>query len=106
MQTDAEALAVFDGRSLSYTYDAGLAVTNVFKGADRHTEFGGENLIEQVTVKHVAPDTYFIVWNDAQRGIASMTVNLEAKTVCTAITMEGQIAVMPGIITAFEETAA
>lgn len=104
MQTDEEALAVFDGHSLSYTYDAGLAVTNVFKGVDRHTEFGGEELIEQVTVKNVAPNTYFMVWEDAVRGIGSMTINLETKAVCTAITMDGQIAVMPGTITAFGES--
>lgn len=101
MQTDAEALAVFDGMALSYTYDMGLAVTNVFDGADRHTEFHGEQLIEVVTVKNVAPDTYFVIWEDAERGIGSMTINLDTKQVITAITMEGNIAVMPGTITAF-----
>jgi len=44
VQTDAKALAVFDGHRLSYTYEMGLAVTSVFKGADRHTEFHGEEL--------------------------------------------------------------
>ena len=53
MQTDAEALAVFDGKSLSYTYDVGLSVTNVFDGADRHTEFQGQALIEQVGAKAI-----------------------------------------------------
>ncbi len=104
MQTDAEALAVFDGHSLSYTYDSGLAVTNIFHGADRHTEFGGEELIEQVTVKNVAPDTYYVIWKDAERGLGAMTINLETKAVCTAITMDGEIAVMPGTITAFEKS--
>ncbi|MEM8922679.1 MAG: hypothetical protein AAGD35_04185 [Actinomycetota bacterium] len=102
MQTDAEALAVFDGKSLSYTYEGGMSVTNVFKGADRETEFGGETLVEQVTVKNVAPNTYYIVWEDAVRGLATQTVNLDTNSVCTAITMDGNIAVMPGSITSFE----
>lgn len=99
MKTDAESLAVFDGKSLSYTYEGGMSVTNVFDGANRHTEFGGEALIEEVTVKNVAPDTYYIVWEDAVRGLATQTVNLETNAVCTAITMDGQIMVMPGTIT-------
>lgn len=102
MQTDEEALAVFDGKSLSYTYEGGMAVTNVFEGADRKTEFGGDLLVEQVTVKNVAPDTYYIVWEDAERGLATQTVNLSTHSVVTAITMDGQIMVMPGSITSFE----
>ena len=102
MQTDAEALAVFDGHSLSYTYDMGLEVTNVFNGADRSTMFHGQELIEQVAVKNVAPNTYYVIWEDAERGLGAMTINLDTKAVCTAITMDGEIAVMPGTITAFE----
>ena len=82
----------------------GLALTNVFKGTDRHTEFHGEVLVEVVTVKHVAPHTYYVIWEDAERGIGTMTINLDTKTVVTAITMEGQIAVMPGAITAFKKS--
>lgn len=101
MKTDAEALAVFDGNTLSYTYDMGLAVTNVFKVADRHTEFHGEQLVEKVTVKNVAPDTYFVIWEDAERGLGAMTINLATETVVTTITMDGEIAVLPGVITSF-----
>lgn len=99
MQTDAEALAVFDGKSLSYTYDNGMSITNVFDGADRSTEFGGQNLVEVVTVKNVAPDTYYVIWEDAERGLATQTLNLDSGTVHTAITMDGQITVMSGTIT-------
>ncbi|MEM8707523.1 MAG: hypothetical protein AAGE98_13755 [Actinomycetota bacterium] len=99
MQTDAEALAVFDGKSLSYTYDNGMAITNRFDGADRHTEFGGQMLVEVVTVKNVAPHTYYVIWEDAERGLATQSVNLETKQVCTAITMDGQIAIMTGTVT-------
>ncbi len=102
MQTDAESLAVFDGKSLSYTYENGMSVTNVFQGADRHTEFGGVDLIEKVTVKNVAPDTYYIVWEDAERGPASQTVNLATMTVNTAIAMDGVLMVLPGTITGLE----
>lgn len=101
MQTDAEALALFDGKSLSYTYDNGMAVTNTFDGADRTTPFGGETLVETVTVKNIAPDTYYVIWEDAERGLATQTINMSTKSVITAITMEGQIAVMSGEITAF-----
>ena len=99
---DAEALAVFAGKSLSYTYEGGMSVTNVFDGASRHTEFGGADLVEEVTVKNVAPDTYYIVWEDAERGLATQTVNLATNSVVTAITMDGQIMVMPGTITSLE----
>lgn len=102
MQSDSESLAVFDGKTLSYTYEGGMAVSNVFDGAARSTEFGGETLVEQVTVKNVAPNTYYVVWEDAVRGMATQTVNLDTMEVVTAITMEGQIMVMPGSITSFE----
>lgn len=105
MQTDEQALAVFDGQSLSYTYDSGLAVTNVFDGADRRTVFHGEELIERVTVKNVAPNTYYFVWEDAIRGLGAMTANLDEGVVHTAITMEGEIVVMSGKITAFGPAA-
>lgn len=102
MKNDTEALAVFAGKTLSYTYEGGMAITNVFDGANRHTEFGGQDLIEEVTVKNVAPNTYFIVWEDAERGLSTQTVNLDTNSVVTAMTMEGQIMVMPGSITSFE----
>lgn len=101
MHTDAEALSLFDGKSLSYTYDNGMSVTNVFDGAARSTEFGGETLVEQVTVKNVAPDTYYVIWEDAERGLATQTINMATKAVVTAITMDGQIAVMTGVVTDF-----
>ena len=101
MQSNSEALAVFDGKSLSYTYDNGMSVTNVFDGADRSTEMGGATLIEVVTVINVAADTYYIVWEDAERGLATQTVNFATKDVHTAITMEGNITVMDGSITDF-----
>lgn len=99
---DADALAVFAGKTMSYVYEGGMAITNVFDGANRHTAMGGTDLIEEVTVKNVAPDTYYVVWEDAERGMATQTVNLDTMTIVTAITMEGQIMVMPGSITAFE----
>lgn len=102
MKTDAEALAVFDGKSLSYTYENGMSVTNVFQGADRHTAFGGVDLIEQVTVKNVAEDVYYIVWEDAERGPASQVVNLATNSVTTAIAMDGVLMVLPGTITGLE----
>lgn len=101
MQTDTEALAVFDGKSLSYTYENGMEVTNTFDGADRKTFFG-EDLIEQVTVKNVAADTYYIIWEDAERGLATQTVNLDTKVVHTAITMDGTPMIFNGTITSFE----
>lgn len=100
--TDAEALAVFAGKTLSYTYEGGMEITNVFDGANRHTEFGGVDLIEVVTVKNVAPNTYYLVWEDAERGLATQTVNLDTNTVVTAITMDGTIMVMSGSVTSFE----
>ncbi len=101
MLTDAEALAVFDGKTLSYTYDNGMAITNTFAGADRTTSFGGVDLVEQVTVKNVADDTYYIVWEDAERGLSTQSISFATNDVHTAITMDGVIMIMSGSITDF-----
>jgi len=101
MQSNTEALAVFDGKSLSYTYDNGMSITNAFDGADRSTDMGGTTLVEVVTVMNVAPDTYYIVWEDAERGLSTQTVNFATKDVHTAITMDGNITVMSGSVTDF-----
>lgn len=102
LRSEPDALAVFDGRTLSYTYDNGWAFTNRFEGELRVSPMDGKILREEITVTEAAPKTYFIAWEDEHMGLIAQVVNLNDETVQVAVMHEGRVQVWKGKITAFE----
>lgn len=103
----ADALAVFDGMTLSYVYENDWAFTNVFEGATRITEVEGRGTLrEHVEIRRVAADSYFIAWVDDEMGPITQLVDLAAKTLLVSVLMDGKTEIWRGTITAYEGRSA
>lgn len=98
----ANALDVFNGKKLSYTYENDWAFTNRFDGSTRITEVEGRGTLhEQIEIRWVSADKYYIAWIDEEMGPITQLVDLAAKTLLVSLSMEGKIEVWKGTITAF-----
>lgn len=102
-QFGEDALGVFNRKTFSYVYENDWAFTNVFDGATRISEVEGRGTLrEQVEIRAVAPETYFIAWIDEEMGPITQLVDLAAKTLLASVPIEGKLEVWKGRITAFE----
>ncbi|MGH1346318.1 MAG: hypothetical protein ACRBN8_32425 [Nannocystales bacterium] len=102
-----DALEVFNGKKLSYTYENGWAFTNVFDGSTRITEVEGRGTLrERVAIRYVAPQTYFITWTDDEMGPITQVIDLQARTLIAAVPVDGNIEVWTSTVTAFEDAGA
>lgn len=61
---DLDPIAVFDGKSVSYTYDNGWSFTNTFDGHLRITDAPRAELREHVEIVEVRDGLYFLSWID------------------------------------------
>lgn len=102
LRSDPDALAVFDGHSISYTYENGWSFTNYFEGELRISEMKGKTLREEVTITETAPKVYFIAWEDAHMGLIAQVVNLNDDTVQAAVKESGTVQIWKAAITNFE----
>lgn len=84
-----DAIARFDGRTISYTYDNGWAFTNTFEGNLRITDTPrrGE-LREPVEIRELRPDVFLISWIDGEMGQIAQIVDLENGTLMATIPSE------------------
>ncbi len=83
---DPDPIGRFDGRSISYRYDNGWEFTNTFDGRVRVTitDRRGE-LREPIQIRELRPDLFFISWIDGEMGLLAQIIDLEHRTVMTAI---------------------
>lgn len=98
----SNAVDVFDGKTLSYTYDNGKQFTNTFEGNIRTSVVKRGTLHEKVIVQHLGDDRYFVVWEDANLGMLAQILDLRARTVRVAVPLSSGPQVWIGKITAFE----
>ena len=88
--TASDALAQFDGRTISYTYDNGWSFTNTFKGDVRYSSVPRGDLEEIVDIALLREDLYLISWIDDEMGLLSQIIDFQANTVLAAIPVEGE----------------
>ena len=97
------AIDVFDGRTFSYVYENGWDFTNYFEGDLRISNVEGRGeLRETVVVTHAGPDLCYIAWEDAEMGLISQVVDLANRTGQASVLIDGNVAIWPGTITAFD----
>ncbi len=97
-----DAIDVFDGKTLSYTYDNGKQFTNTFAGNVRTSVVKRGTLHETVTAQHLGDDRYLMVWEDDNMGMVVQIIDLRARTVRAAVPIPGSPQVWSANITAFE----
>lgn len=97
------AIDVFDGKSLSYTYDNGKQFTNTFDGNIRTSVVKRGTLHEKVIAQHLGDERYFMVWEDDNLGMLVQIIDLRARTVRVAVPIPGDPQVWTAKITAFED---
>lgn len=98
----ADALSVFDGHILQYTYENGKKFTNTFEGTIRVSDTQRGKLREKVVIRSIGSDMYLIVWSDDNWGMLVQVVDLKNMSIRTAIPLDGGTDVWNGNITAFE----
>ncbi|MEM6294187.1 MAG: hypothetical protein AAGA54_23105 [Myxococcota bacterium] len=102
--TGRSAVSVFDGKTLSYTYENDWVFTNVFDGTTRISEVEGRGTLrETVDIRRIGAHTYFIAWIDDEMGPLSQVIDLESRTLMAAVPVDGVNQVWVGTVTDFAE---
>ncbi len=81
----SDAISVFDGKSISYTYDNGWSFTNQFEGNLRISHVPRGELREQVEIEQLREGLFFISWVDDEMGLLTQIIDFENNTVLAAI---------------------
>ncbi|NNE96812.1 MAG: hypothetical protein HKN24_12370 [Acidimicrobiales bacterium] len=81
----ADPISVFDGKSISYTYDNGWSFTNTFDGHVRVSHVPRGELREHVEMTQLREGLFFVSWIDDEMGLLAQIIDLEADTVLAAI---------------------
>lgn len=85
-----DAIADFDGKTISYTYENGWSFTNRFEGNVRHSSVPRGELHEIVEATRLRDDLYLLTWIDDEMGLLAQIVDFETNTVLAAIPVEGE----------------
>lgn len=85
------AIAEFDGRTISYTYDNGWSFTNTFRGNVRHSSVPRGELAEQVEITRLRDELYVVSWIDDEMGLLAQILDFETNTVLAAVPVEGEL---------------
>ncbi len=88
--TDPNALADFDGKSISYTYENGWSFTNNFDRNIRHSSVPRGELHEHVEITRLREGLYFVSWIDDEMGLLAQIIDFHTKTVVAAIPVDGE----------------
>lgn len=83
--TDLNAIADFDGTTISYTYENGWTFTNTFEGNVRHSSVPRGELQEYVEMVKLRDGLYFATWIDDEWGLLAQIIDVENKTVIAAV---------------------
>ena len=99
-----DAIAHFDGKKFSYTFENGWAFTNHFRGSLRvsHMESRGE-LRETVAIRKLAPQRFLIGWVDEEMGPITQMVDFEINTIWVSVFYEDKSQIWSGVISDFSE---
>ncbi len=89
---ELDAVADFDGRTISYTYANGWSFTNDFDGNIRHSSVPRGELYEHVQIVRLRDGLYLASWIDDEMGLLAQVIDFETKTVLAAIPVEGEAA--------------
>ena len=89
--SDPDAVAEFDGKTISYTYDNGWSFTNRFEGHIRHSSVPRGELAEHCQIVKLREELYLISWIDDEMGLLTQTIDFKAKVVLAAIPVEGKL---------------
>lgn len=89
--TISEAIADFDGKTISYTYDNGWEFTNTFKGHIRHSSVPRGALEEHVQVMRLRDGLYLASWIDDEMGLLAQIIDFESNTVLAAVPVDGEL---------------
>lgn len=85
------AIADFDGRTISYTYDNGWSFTNTFAANVRHSSVPRGELAEEVEITRLRDGLYLVSWIDDEMGLLAQILDFETNTVLAAIPVEGEL---------------
>ncbi len=88
--SNEDAIADFDGKTISYTYDNGWEFTNTFDGNIRHSSVPRGELQEFVKMVRLREGLYFASWIDDEMGLLAQIIDFDTKTVLAAIPADGQ----------------
>lgn len=97
-----EAVAHFDGKTLSYVYENGWEFTNFFHGTLRvsQMEKRGE-LRETIEFSKLSKDSYLLAWVDEEMGPITQLVDFATKVIWATVFYEGKMQIWPGKIIDF-----
>ncbi len=87
---ELNAIAEFDGKTISYTYENGWSFTNTFDGHVRHSSVPRGELREHVEMTRLRDGLYLASWIDDEMGLLAQIIDFETKTVLAAIPVEGE----------------
>ncbi len=83
-----DPITMFDGSSISYTYDNGWSFTNHFEGNLRISHVPRGELREEVKIEQLREGLFFLSWVDDEMGLLGQIIDLETKTVLASIPSE------------------
>lgn len=82
---DLDPIGVFDGTTISYTYDNGWSFTNTFEGHLRLSSVPRGELREHVEIARLRDDLYLLTWVDDEMGLLAQTIDLASGTILATI---------------------
>ena len=98
----SDPVSVFDGKTISYTYDNGWSFTNTFDGHQRVSHVPRGELREHVEMVQLREGLFFASWVDDEMGLLAQIIDLETGTVLAAIPADDErgTRILAGRITA------
>ncbi len=88
--TNRDPISVFDGKTISYTYDNGWSFTNTFDGHLRISQVPRGELREHVEMIELRDGLFFVSWIDDEMGLLAQIIDCETDTVLAAIPDDGE----------------
>ncbi|MDH3189881.1 MAG: hypothetical protein OEM39_04475 [Acidimicrobiia bacterium] len=85
-----DPISVFDGKTISYTYDNGWSFTNTFDGHLRISHVPRGELREHVDMIELRDGLFFASWIDDEMGLLAQIIDFETDTVLAAIPVDDE----------------
>jgi len=83
--SEPDPISVFDGKTISYTYDNGWSFTNAFDGNLRVSHVPRGELREITEVVQLRDGLFFVSWIDDEMGLLAQIIDFEKNIVLAAI---------------------
>ena len=88
--SESDPVDVFDGKTISYTYDNGWAFTNTFDGHLRVSDVPRGVLREHVEMVQIRDEQFLLSWIDDEMGLIAQIIDFETETVLAAIPVDDE----------------